>query len=67
MWKKMKDQEPESGAEVLVKEAGGLPPSLRWLAEYDSGKGGFHIVNGGFLETGDVSHWMEIPPVPEEK
>ena len=67
MWIKIKDREPSNGAEVLVKEAGGLPPSLHWIGEFSSEEGGFHIVGGGFLEVGDISCWMEIPPVPEEK
>ena len=50
-----------------MKEAGGLPPPLHWIGEFSGEEGGFHIVGGGFLEVGDISYWMEIPPVPEEK
>lgn len=67
MWIKTKDREPDNGAEVLVKEAGGLPPTLHWIGEYSADLGGFHIVGGGFLGSDDVSYWMEIPPPPKEK
>lgn len=66
-WVNLKEQEPDNGEEVLLMEAGGLPPPLHWIGEFSSERKGFHIVGGGFLGSEDVSYWMEIPPLPEEK
>lgn len=43
----------------------GVP--LFWIGEFSGEMGGFNIVGGGFLGSGDVSYWMEIPPPPKEK
>mgnify|MGYP001195779519 CR=1 FL=1 len=67
MWIKTKDREPTDGGEVLVAEPPieGVP--LFWIGEFSGEMGGFNIVGGGFLGSGDVSYWMEIPPPPKEK
>ena len=67
MWIKLNDQKPADGAEVLVSEPPAEGITLCWIGEFSRGLSGFEIVGGGFLESGDVSCWMEIPPVPEEK
>jgi hypothetical protein len=66
MWIKLKDQEPADGAEVLVSEPPTEEITLCWIGEFSSELAGFEIVGGGFLESGDVSYWMEIPPTPKE-
>ena len=67
MWIELKDQKPADGAEVLVVEPVQEGFALYWIAEFDSKLGGFQIPGFGFLESGDISYWTEIPPPPKEK
>lgn len=66
-WRQVPESMPADGW-CIVRAPNSAEPHI-WIADYRHEDDAFYPceANGGWFETGEVSHWMPLPPAPKEQ